>query len=130
MKILLILVVLPVFCIMNWACSKDPANKDQIVICFGFQDLETEYWVAAHSAITKTLESLGIKVIEKNAHQDANRQLEQIRDAIAQNVDGIIIIPQDGESALTIIGEANNAGIPIGVFTRNSSGANPWPKSP
>jgi ABC-type sugar transport system substrate-binding protein len=33
-------------------------------------------------------------------------------------VDGIIIIPQDGESAVTIIGEANKAGIPIGVFNR------------
>ena len=112
-KILLTLIVLTVFCIMNCECSKGPGNKDQTVICFGFQDLETEYWVAAHNAITKTLESRGIKVIEKNAHQDANRQLEQIRDAIAQNVDGIIIIPQDGESALTIIGEANNAGIPV-----------------
>jgi len=33
-------------------------------------------------------------------------------------VDGILIIPQDGESAVTIIGEANKAGIPIGVFNR------------
>lgn len=28
------------------------------------------------------------------------------------------MIPQDGESAVTIIGEANKAGIPIGVFNR------------
>ncbi len=33
-------------------------------------------------------------------------------------MDGIIIIPQDGESAVTIVGEANKAGIPIGVFNR------------
>jgi len=59
-----------------------------------------------------------IRVLERNAHQDANRQLEQIRDAIAQDVDGIIMIPQDGESAVTIIGEANKAGIPIAVFNR------------
>ncbi|MBE0535723.1 MAG: sugar ABC transporter substrate-binding protein [Phycisphaerae bacterium] len=87
-------------------------------MCFAFQDLETEYWVAAHKAITETLRTKGIKVLERNGHQDANRQLEQVRDAIAQGVDGIIIIPQDGESALTIIGEANCAGTPIAVFNR------------
>ena len=88
-------------------------TDDGLTICFGFQDLETEFWVGAHKAITETLESRGIHVIERNASQDANRQLEQIRDAIAQEVDGIIIIPQDGQSANVIIAEANEAGIPI-----------------
>lgn len=94
------------------------SDDGQLTVCFGFQDLETEFWVAAHKAITETLRAKNIKVIERNASQDANKQLEQIRDAIAQNVDGIIIIPQDGQSALTIIGEANDAGIPIGIFNR------------
>ena len=99
-------------------CAPRDNEPGQITICFAFQDLETEYWVAAHKAITETLRARNIKVLERNAHQDANRQLEQIRDAIAQDVDGIIMIPQDGESAVTIIGEANEAGIPVGVFNR------------
>ena len=40
----------------------------------------------------------------------------RVRDCIAQGVDGIIIIPQDGASAITIIGEANSADVPIAVF--------------
>jgi inositol transport system substrate-binding protein len=99
-------------------CSRRVDQPGQVTICFAFQDLETEYWVAAHKAITGTLKAKNIRVLERNAHQDANRQLEQVRDAIAQDVDGIIMIPQDGESAVTIIGEANRAGIPIGVFNR------------
>lgn len=94
------------------------AGGKKVTICFGFQDLETEYWIAAHQAITETLRQKGVKVLERNANQDANKQLEQIRDAIAQGVDGILIIPQDGQSALTIIGQANRAGIPIGIFNR------------
>ena len=113
---LLLLLVVMLFTVCNCSCRSD--NDDKVTICFAFQDLETEFWVAAHKAITETLRAKGIKVIERNAHQDANRQLEQIRDAIAQDVDGIIIIPQDGESAVTIIGEANRAGVPIGVFNR------------
>lgn len=100
------------------SCSRRGEAGDQVTICFAFQDLETEFWVAGHKAITETLRGKGIKVIERNANQDANRQLEQIRAAIAMGVDGIIIIPQDGESAVTIVGEANRAGVPIGVFNR------------
>jgi ABC-type sugar transport system substrate-binding protein len=102
----------------NGGCSRRDSKSDQFTICFAFQDLETEYWVAAHKAITETLKAKNIRVLQRNAHQDANRQLEQVRDAIAQDVDGIIMIPQDGQSAVTIIGEANKAGIPIGVFNR------------
>jgi inositol transport system substrate-binding protein len=98
--------------------AEDTKESEKITICFGFQDLETEFWVAAHKAITETLRAKGIKVIERNANQDANKQLEQVRDAIAQGVNGIIIIPQDGESAVTIVGEVNKAGIPIAVFNR------------
>ena len=100
------------------SCSRRDEQADQVTVCFAFQDLETEFWVAAHKAITQTLRSRGIRVIGRNAGQDANKQLEQVRAAIARGVDGIILIPQDGESAVTIVGEANKAGIPVGVFNR------------
>ncbi|NLK98064.1 sugar ABC transporter substrate-binding protein [Defluviitalea saccharophila] len=97
-------------------------NKDKkLKIAFAFQDLETEFWVAAHKTIIETLTAQGIEVIERNANEDANKQLEQVKDAIAQGADGIIVIPQDGESALTIIDEANKAGVPIAIFNRPPS---------
>lgn len=96
-------------------------SKDQVTIAFCFQDLETEFWVAGHKAITETLRASGINVIEKNANEDANLQLEQVKVAITQGVDGIIIIPQDGESAVTIAKVCNEAGVPIGVFNRPPS---------
>ena len=82
--------------------------QDDLTICFGFQDLETEFWVAGYNAITQTLAEQGVTVLEYNANEDPNRQLEQIRECIAQGVDGIIIIPQDGDSAVTIINEAQS----------------------
>ncbi len=90
-------------------------------ICFAFQDLETEFWVAGHMAITTTLTEAGHTVIERNANEDANRQLEQVNDCIAQGVDGIIIIPQDGESAVTIVQTAQENDVPIAVFNRPPS---------
>lgn len=99
--------------------SASPAQA--ATICFAFQDLETEFWVAGHQAITTTLQEGGHTVIERNANEDANRQLEQVRDCIAQGVDGIIIIPQDGESAVTIVNEAQDNDVPIAVFNRPPS---------
>lgn len=90
-------------------------------ICFAFQDLETEFWVAGHKAITTTLTEAGHTVIERNANEDANRQLEQVNDCIAQGVDGIIVIPQDGESAVTIVQTAQDNDVPIAVFNRPPS---------
>jgi ABC-type sugar transport system substrate-binding protein len=94
-----------------------PAAK-QIKICFAFQDLETEFWMAGHKAITETLKAKGYDVIEANSNEDANKQLEQVKNCIAQGVDGIIVIPVDGAIALTLIAEANKANIPIGIFNR------------
>lgn len=87
-------------------------------VCFAYQDLETEFWVAGHTSILRSSQTQGVQVIERNANEDANRQLEQVRDCISQRVDGIIIIPQDGASAVTIAQAANRANIPIGIFNR------------
>ena len=105
---------------MAFASSAYAADK-KLTIAFSFQDLETEFWVAGHQAITSTLEERGFNVIEKNASEDANKQLEQVKSVIAQGVDGIIIIPKDGELAVTIGKLANQAGIPYGVFNRPPS---------
>ena len=107
------LVALAVSCGMGVATQGQAAN-----ICFAFQDLETEFCVAGHKAITTTLTEAGHTVIERNAQEDVNKQLEQVRDCIAQGVDGIILIPQDGSSASTIVAEAQAADVPIAVFNR------------
>jgi inositol transport system substrate-binding protein len=113
-KALLILTLLVLVMSLSFAVVR----AQDTTICFGFQDLETEFWVAGHKAITETLRGQGIEVLEYNANEDPNRQLEQVRECIAQGVDGIIIIPQDGDSAVTIINEAQAADIPIAVFNR------------
>jgi inositol transport system substrate-binding protein len=119
MKKILIFALIASFIVPSvFANGGSESGSGETTIAFCFQDLETEFWVAGHTAIVETLSAKGIKVIEKNANEDANRQLEQVKDAIVQGVDGVIIIPQDGESAVTIAKECNSAGVPIGVFNR------------
>lgn len=116
-RIIKVLVVL--FCILFAGGTVFAAGGP--TIAFLYQDLETQFWVAGHNGIVETLTGYGVKVIEKNAHDSADTQLQQAKDVITQGVDGIIIIPQDGESAVTIGKVANEAGIPFAVFNRPPS---------
>jgi ABC-type sugar transport system substrate-binding protein len=90
---------------------------ESLDICFIHEDLETEFWLAGHKALTETLAAQGHNVLERYG-PDANEQLELLQDCIAQEVDGIFVIPKDGSIALTLIAEANAADIPIGIFNR------------
>jgi ABC-type sugar transport system substrate-binding protein len=109
--------VLLIFTMLGAALGAVSA-QDAGSICFAFQDVSTEFWIASHAAIIGALEGQGYEVIQLNGGQDANRQLEQIRDCIAQDVSAIILIAQDGESGNTIVAEAQEADIPIATFNR------------
>jgi inositol transport system substrate-binding protein len=101
--------------------SEASAQKE---VCFLFQDVETEFWAAGIKLITDQVEEKGWGVRQLNSQADANKQLQQIRDCISQEVDGIIIIPHDGESVINMIALANRAEIPIAVFNRPPAGGN------
>ena len=96
-------------------------DGEALDICFIHEDLETEFWLAGHKAMTETLAAQGHNVLERYG-PDANEQLELLNDCIAQEVDGIFVIPKDGSIALTLIEEANAADIPIGIFNRPPQG--------
>ena len=107
------------------ASSAAGAKSGAKTVCFLFQDVETEFWAAGIKLITSSIRDKGWTVKELNSQADANRQLEQIRDCISQKVDGIIIIPHDGESVVNMVALANREHIPIGVFNRPPADSNP-----
>ena len=90
-------------------------------ICYAFQDLSTGFWVAGHGAIVETLTGAGHEVVELNGGHDANRQLEQIKDCIAQGADGIILTADDGHSETTLVAVAQENDVPIATFNRPPS---------
>lgn len=114
-RLVCVLLILMVAIPAHLGIAKAQDNKK---ICFAFQDVGTEFWVASHKAIIGTLNKEGFEVIQLNAGHDANRQLEQVKDCINQNVAGIILIAQDGESGTTIVKTAQEADIPIATFNR------------
>ena len=103
------------------AGSLSVAAQDGKTVCYAFQDLSTGFWVAGHSAIVTTLEAAGVTVIELNGGHDANRQLEQVKDCIAQGGSGIILTAEDGDSGSVVVAAAQEADVPIATFNRPPS---------
>lgn len=103
------------------ACSAGSASADDTTVCYAFQDLSTGFWVAGHKAIVDTLTKGGVKVVELNGAHDANRQLEQVKDCIAQGGDGVILTADDGDSGSVVVAAAQDADVPIATFNRPPS---------
>jgi ABC-type sugar transport system substrate-binding protein len=99
-------------------CNKPAGPRGKPLIGVAFETLQTEYWVAGFDAIKAELAKRDMEVLEAIADQDANRQLQQVKNFIARKVDGIILVPKDATTCIPMIKAANEAGIPIVLFNR------------
>ena len=63
-----------------------------------------------------------IEVIYADADNDSQKQLEQIDNFFVQGVDCLIICPNDEESIVSAVEEANKKDIPVIIFNTQSAG--------
>jgi ABC-type sugar transport system substrate-binding protein len=94
------------------------ADAKPLTLGVAFETLQTEYWIAGYEAIKSECAKRGFKVAEAVADNDANRQLEQVKNFITRKVDGIILVPKDASTCIPMIKAANAAKIPIVLFNR------------
>lgn len=71
------------------------------------------YAATAVPTVKDFIEEAGHKHIIFDANLDAALQANQVDDAIAMNVDGMIIFPQDSQAIVPSLEKAFNAGIPV-----------------
>ena len=72
-----------------------------------------QYWEADVVGMQKAAKELGIELIVQGAQNDPSKQVEQIENFIAQEVDAIICSPVDVNAILTSVAKCNEAGIPF-----------------
>jgi ABC-type sugar transport system substrate-binding protein len=77
--------------------SSGPAAPPRLTVGVAFEILQTEYWVASFEAMKSELKKRDIAMLDAIADGDANRQLEQVQNFIAQKVAGIIVVPKDAK---------------------------------
>src|SRR6185436_15128870 len=79
------------------------AEAKSLTLGVAFETLQTEYWIAGYDAIKSECTKRGFKVAEAVADNDANRQLEQVKNFITRKVDGIILVPKDASTCIPMI---------------------------
>ncbi len=90
----------------------------KLTIGIAFETLQTEYWIAGFEALKAELKKRDIGLVESVADSDASRQLQQVKNMITRQVDGIILVPKDAKTCIPMIRAANEARIPIVLFNR------------
>ena len=106
------------------ACNKPESGgaggQKQLTIGVAFETLQTEAWVAGFEKLKSECVRQNIKMLEAIADGDANRQLEQVKNFVNRQVDGIIIVPKDAKTVIPMIKAANAANIPVVLYNRSA----------
>lgn len=85
---------------------------------FGFtcMDQSNPFFVLIEKTIREKVEANGDTLISVDPANDVTRQIQQVEDLIAQNIDGIFLNPAEAEGIIPALDELKAAGIPIVNF--------------
>ena len=77
-----------------------------------------ERWNRDGSYLDEQFKSAGYETILTYSDNDTNRQVNDIQNMIAEDVDLLVIAAIDGEALNTVMNEAGEAGIPVIAYDR------------
>jgi inositol transport system substrate-binding protein len=101
------------------SCRPAPKNAGgkpdghTIVIGVSLLNLSSEFIVMLDRAMEAKAAELGVKLVVNDAQRDAARQVQQVENLIAQDVDAIILNPCEVDASSPAVDKARAAGIPI-----------------
>lgn len=94
------------------------ASKEKPLIGFSIDDLRVERWARDRDYFVQAAKELGAEVSVQSADGDAAKQVAQIENLIARNVDALVIVPKDQSTLTNVLREAKKAGIKVVSYDR------------
>lgn len=129
-KTLLVSYVLIVLALIITSCTTlDEPNlssdkKDMITIGFSMATLREERWQRDMDILVAKAKSKGADVIVQNANNNIDDQITQVKYLLEQNIDILIIVPQDAEKSAEAVQLAKKKGIKVICYDRLIKDAN------
>jgi ABC-type sugar transport system substrate-binding protein len=137
-KMLIVLLVATMFVVMAVGCApsvsteepaaEEPAaeeptaeepDEEPLKIMFTNAFYSAPYCAPMIAAAEAKAAELGVEIQILDGKADAQTQLDQIQNAIAEGVDGILYFPADQESTVTAVRQLAESGIPCIVINSN-----------
>jgi ABC-type sugar transport system substrate-binding protein len=102
--------------LLGLAVGLAPVTATAKTICFVTFSLQVAYFQSSVEGGQKAAEELGQELIVLDPQADAGRQVTQVEDCIARNVDAIVVDPIESSSLLGVLEEAGQRGIPVATL--------------
>jgi D-xylose transport system substrate-binding protein len=130
LKTLLVFAIIIVFVLTISSCttldkpSFSSEKKDMITIGFSMATLREERWQRDMDILVAKAKSKGADVIVQNANNSIDDQITQVKYLLEQNIDILIIVPQDAEKSAQAVELAKKKGIKVICYDRLIKNAN------
>jgi len=100
-------------------CGSEKAEKkEDILIGLSLDSIVVERWQRELEILVATVNELGAEIDVQIANEDIDKQNEQIKYLIEQDVDVLIIVPNDARAFYDVISEAERNGIEVIAYDR------------
>lgn len=118
-KWIVFLMVLSIIPFALTACAKkENADNDGILIGLSLDSIVVERWQRELEILVATVDELGAQLDVQIANESIEKQTEQIHYLIDQDVDVLIIVPNDARAFYDVIAEADRNGIDVIAYDR------------
>jgi D-xylose transport system substrate-binding protein len=101
----------------NTAAVTHVPTQDQVIVGLSFPD-SYERWKKEEIHMRALLEEKGYEVISREANHDVKLQNDQINDMVVLGAKAIIVIAEDGDTAVTAVENAAEEGVLIIAYDR------------
>jgi ribose transport system substrate-binding protein len=111
-----LMVVLSLAGISSWAQSDNSAGKidiKKLKIGVSMYTLDAPYFAAQMASAKAEIERLGAKCVTTNAQGSMTKQIADIEDLLAQQIDLLLLNPLDPKGLVTATKEATKAKVPV-----------------
>ncbi len=90
--------------------------KEKIRIAASFMSLNNPFWIAENDVLKAEIEKRGGELVTYDAQLNAEKQIQQIEDAVASGVDAVIVSPNDWKGIKPALEACNGKNVPVVVI--------------
>ncbi|MCC5911397.1 MAG: substrate-binding domain-containing protein [Clostridiaceae bacterium] len=93
-------------------------EQEKITIGFSLGTLKEERWIKDRDILMAKVKELGADILVQNANNDDQDQIKQVRYLLDQNIDVLILVPNDLNKAATAVELARREGVKVISYDR------------
>lgn len=97
---------------------REPVHTGTIKIGFSMATLLEDRWLRDRDILLEKAQQRGMEVIVRNANMNSDVQFEQVKEMLDQNIDVLVIVPNDTVKEARCVQAAKSAGVPVIMYDR------------